>query len=421
MDPENNPLSAAMTIEQGSWLGAFLPLGAAFGPIAAGMFVDKLGRKKSLLVSIVPFIVAFLLAVFAKDINLLYLVRFLCGLAVGGVFTVLPMYIGEIAEDEVRGALGSFMQLFITFGILYSYAIGPYVSITLYNISCLIAPCLFLVLFLIYIPESPYHLVAINDEDGAEKSLMKIRTKTSGAVQKELLDIRNAVNETKANKGSFMDIFKSRGLLKALIISVGLVSLQQFSGINIILFYTQNIFAATGSSIPPAVCTIIIGIVQVSSSVITPLVVDRMGKRFLLTFSAVGMGISEAVLGYYFFLQEKNTDVSALFWLPVVCLILYNITYCIGFGPLPWAVMGELFPGNIKSAASTVTASGCWILAFFLTKFFSNVTEVIGLSFSFWIFTVCCFFGFFFVHFYVPETTGKSLQEVQDILNKSKK
>ncbi|KAJ8931871.1 hypothetical protein NQ314_015137 [Rhamnusium bicolor] len=399
----DNPLGAPISKAEEGWIGSFLPLGAALGPFAAGIAADKIGRKKTLLVSAVPFIVAFILNLVATNVNYFFMSRFLCGLGVGSVFTVLPMYIGEISDDEVRGSLGSFMQLFIVIGLLFSYGLGPYLSIHWFNIILLIPPIAFLVIFLFFIPESPYYLVQVGDRDGAEDALIKLRAK---------------IDEAQQNKSSFFDIFKSRGLTMALFLSVSLVALQQFSGINIILFYAQDIFTDAGVSLAPEICTIIIGVVQIAASGATPALVEKRGKRFLLLLSAIGMGISQGVLAYFFFLKDdQKSDVSAIGWLPIASLIVYIVTYCLGFGPLPWAVMGELFPGNIKSVASTVTASGCWVLGFLLTKYFGMVADLIGKSGSFGIFSVCCLGAAIFTYKLVPETSGKSLQEIQDILN----
>lgn len=400
------------------WIGSLLPLGAAIGPFAAGIAADTIGRKKTLLISAVPFIIAFILNIVATNVYYFFISRFLCGLSVGLVFTVLPMYIGEISDDEVRGSLGSLMQLFIVIGLLFSYSLGPYLSVQLFNIILLVPPVAFLVIFLFFIPESPYYLIQADNVDSAEESLMKLRAKSKYDVQKELETMKGLVQEAQQNKGNFFDIFKSRGLTMALFLSVSLVTLQQFSGINIILFYTQDIFTDAGVSLAPEICTIIVGIVQVGASGATPMLVERKGKRFLLLVSALGMGLSQGVLAYFFYLKDdKHSDVSAIGWVPIASLIVYMIAYCLGFGPLPWAVMGELFPGNIKSVASTATASGCWVLGFLLTNYFGIVAELIGKSGSFGIFSVCCFGAILFTYKLLPETTGKSLQEIQDILN----
>ncbi|KAK4875749.1 hypothetical protein RN001_012171 [Aquatica leii] len=417
VEPENNPLPIPLTLEQESWVGSLLPLGAIFGPFAAGMFIDKIGRKKTLLVSILPLIIAFDMAVFINNVNLFFLMRFLCGLSIGGIFTVLPIYVAEIAEIAVRGTLGSFLALFVCIGILCSYSIGPYVSLKVFNILCSIVPTVFVPFFLIYIPDSPYFLVSANYDNEAEDALMKLRGKSRDGIQKELLEIKDSVEQSASSKMSITDIFRSKGLNRALLLSAGLVTFQQLSGINVVIFYTQNIFAATGSAIPAEICAIITGAIHVMSTLITPILADKIGKRILLILSAIGMFVFEAILGLYFYLQGKLENVEFLFWLPIACLIGYILTYNVGFGPLPWAIMGELFPPNAKSISSTITASVCWLLAFIITKFFSDVAALIGIAGSFWIFSGCCVFAFLFVFKLLPETSGKSLKEIQDILN----
>ncbi|KAK5644663.1 hypothetical protein RI129_005963 [Pyrocoelia pectoralis] len=416
IEPENNPLTEPLTASQQSWLGSLLPLGAVFGPVIAGLIVDRIGRKKSLLISALPFIVAFIIAIFSQTVSVFYVMRILCGLALGVVFTVLPMYIGEISEDSIRGALGSFLALFMCMGILFSYCVGPYVSLTAFNIICAIPAALFFPIFLIYIPESPHYLIARKDEVGAETALMKFRQKSSEDVRKELLEIKESVEESMASKGGIKDLFKSKGLIRALMISLGLVSFQQLSGINIIFFYAQPIFAMASTSIPAEISTIIVGCVQVLAGLLTPMVVEKTGKRFILIFSAIGMGVSMAVLGVYFYLQT-NPTVSKLFWLPILSLICFNIAYSVGFGPLPWAVLGEIFPPNMKSVASTITASFCWFLAFILTNIFSTITESVGIYGAFWLFSGFCIIAFLFVYILVPETSRKTLQEIREILN----
>nr|XP_023013453.1 facilitated trehalose transporter Tret1-like [Leptinotarsa decemlineata] len=418
---DGNPLDHLLTKPEEGWVGSFLPLAAAFGPFIAGFIVDRIGRKKTLLIGAIPFLLAFVTNIVADTVYHFYLSRFLCGLGVGIIFTALPMYIGEISDDETRGTLGSFMQLFIVLGILFSYALGPYISISSFNIVLLVPPALFIVLFFFFIPESPYYLIQNNENEAAEEALIKLRGKSKNAVQKEIEIVRIQAEADQKNKASFFDIFKSKGLTKALFLSVSLVVWQQLSGINIILFYAQDVFTDAGVSLAPEICTILIGIVQVISSGATPLLVEKRGKRFLLILSGIGMTLAQAAMAYFFFLKDiQHSNVSKLSWLPIASLVLFIVTYCLGFGPLPWAVMGELFPGNIKSAASTVTASGCWVLGFFLTNYFGAVIDMLGdsgKSISFGFFGVCCFISAVFVYKLLPETTGKSLQEIQDILS----
>ncbi|KAK4875748.1 hypothetical protein RN001_012170 [Aquatica leii] len=413
---ENNPFGRLISSEEDSWIGSLLAVGAIIGPFAAGYSADKLGRKKTLLLFCgIPFLVSFLMLAFAKTVVLYYIARFLAGFGVGGVFTVLPNFNSEIAEDSIRGAISSSMNVFVVAGPLFAYVIGPITSIMWFNLICAVIPAAFLILFFLIVPESPYYLIAINDSVGAVKSLKQFRSTNDSSVNKEMQNMKLMVDEATSNKASFTDIFKSRGLVKALIISLSLVGFQQFSGINVVLFYSQTVFEATGSSISSEIPPMIVGAVQLGASFVTPLVVDRLGRKMLHLISAIGMFIAEVVLGLYFYLQISH-DVTSIFWLPILCLIVYIIFYNLGFGPLPWTVMAEIFPSNIKSIASTATASFCWILGFIITKFFSSISVQIGMAGSFWLFSGFCLLAIVFVATFVIETKGKSFQEIQDIL-----
>ncbi|KAF5278492.1 hypothetical protein FQA39_LY05981 [Lamprigera yunnana] len=415
----DNPLGRVITADEESWIGSLMALGAAVGPIGAGFSAEKLGRKKTLLLlSGIPFVISYLMLAFAKTVVLYYVARFIAGFALGGVFTVLPNYISEISENSIRGAMSSSMNIFVVAGPLVAYAIGPYAPIMYFNIICAVLSAAFVVFFFIIVPESPYYLITIDDTPGATAALMRFRSTSEAVVSNELESIKSTVNEATSNKASFIDIFKSRGLIKALIISLSLVGIQQFSGINSILFYTESIFAASGSSIPSKISPMIVGAVQVFASFLTPLMVDRLGRKFLLLISAVGMTVAEVPLGLYFYLKDNQHDVGAIFWLPVVCLVVYILFYNFGFGPLPWTMMAEIFPTNVKSLLSTVTASFCWLLGFLITKFFSTISAEIGMAGTFWLFSGFCVVAIVFVVTCVIETKGKSFREIQEILSK---
>ncbi|CAG9861810.1 unnamed protein product [Phyllotreta striolata] len=418
----NSPLDHVMSASEEGWVGSFLPLAAAIGPLGAAILADQLGRKKSLLISALPFIAAFVINSFATNVWMFYLSRFLCGLSIGLVFTVLPMYIGEISDDEVRGSLGSFMQLFIVIGLLFSYALGPYLPVTTFNIILVVPPVVFLLLFSIFIPETPYYLIKSGRDDDALRALLQLRGNEQSLAQKELEVIKVQVEVDQSNKATFVDIFKSKSTKTALFISLNLVAWQQFSGINIVLFYTQSIFTDAGVPLAPEICTILTGVLQIIASALTPLLVERLGKRILLMQSGIGMGVSQGALALFFYLKDdRGSDVSSIGWLPILCLAVFIVTYCLGFGPLAWAVMGELFPGNVKSTASSATASFCWVLGFFITNYFGLVSEAVGKSGSFGLFAGCCFLSFGFVYKYLPETAGRSFAEIQELLGGQRK
>ncbi|KRT86652.1 membrane transporter [Oryctes borbonicus] len=413
---DENPLASPITASEKSWIGSLLALGAALGPFPFAYIQDKFGRKYALLVVAIPFIIACLMSAFATHVSMFIVLRVIAGISVAGVFTVLPTYIAEVSDSAVRGMLGSSMNNFLCFGLVISYCIGPYLPIMWFNIIAAIFPVTFLVLFFMFIPDSPYFLMG-KDRNQAESALAFLRSKPVSEVQTELKEIERSVEESKANAATFMDIFKSKGTTKALIISVLLCVFQQLSGINIVLFYAQTIFEASGTVMESTIPPMIIGAVQFLSSFVTPILVDVLGRKVLLLGSAVGMVISEAALGVYFFLKNDGTDVDAISFLPILTLVIYIISYNCGFGPLPWTVMAELFPSNIKSAAASFTVFCCWFVSFILTYFFDSVSEAIGMGGSFWIFAGFTVVAFIFTLVYVPETKGRSFQEIQSILN----
>ncbi|XP_025836637.1 facilitated trehalose transporter Tret1-2 homolog isoform X2 [Agrilus planipennis] len=414
---DDNPLGRLITIDEESWIGSLITLGAAAGPYTGGLLADRIGRRKTLILTAgVPSLISFIMLAFASDIYVYYIARFVGGISIGAIYSVLPSYISEISEDKNRGAMGSVMNVFITVGLCWSYVIGPFVTIRTFSLICATVPAVFIVWFSFF-PESPYHYVAVDKPEKAEAALQRLRMATADDVRKEMELIKATVDDSKNKQLGFVDLFKSKGLTKALIISMSLVAFQQLSGINVVLFYTQTIFEATGSSISSVFSSIIIGGAQMIPSAITPCVADTAGRRATLMFSAIGQIISEIPLGLYFYLKHSGHDVSAIYWLPVACLVVYIITFRVGFGPLPWTIMAEIFPSNVKTAACTATASFCYILAFLITRFFQNLTVYIGMEGGFWLFSGFCILSAIFIYLYVPETKKKSFQEIQRILN----
>ncbi|EZA57783.1 Facilitated trehalose transporter Tret1 [Ooceraea biroi] len=419
LEKDGGPLGSPISSEQSSWIGSLVALGAIIGSFISGYLGERWGRKRSLLCSVVPFLIGWILVATANHVAQFYIARLIFGIALGFPFTILPMYCGEIAEVSIRGALGSFLQLFITFGLLYSYAIGPFVSYTVFWIVCAILPILFFVCFMM-MPESPYFLLAQGRRDEAITSLAKLRSKSEAAVQKEADEIQVILDEAFREQVSISDLFTVKANFKALIYTCTMVMFQQFTGINVVLFYMQKIFIAAGSSVPTEQAPIVIGAVQLLASALTPIVVDRAGRRILLVFSGIGEVVSLCALGLYFYLKEvvQATDVlEQISWLPVVALIVFISTYSVGWGSLPWAVMGEMFASNVKAKASGITVSVCWFLAFLITKFSSTMEEALGNYALFWTFGGFSILSVIFTVLLLPETKGKSLQEIQDELN----
>lgn len=191
---------------------------------------------------------------------------------------------------------------------------------------------------------------------------------------------------------------------------------QQLSGINGVIFFAKDIFEGAGAGDRASLYTIIVGVVQTIATVVASILVDRAGRRILLLISSIGMGVTLAVFGYYFKLKENNTDVSNISWLPLVCLVVFIIVFSLGLGPLPWMMSGEILAPEIKSFGSGAAVSTNWICVSIVTFFFKPLLDAIGSSSTFWMFAVVCFIAAAFVLLVIPETKGKSIQEIQNEL-----
>ncbi|CAG5021092.1 unnamed protein product [Parnassius apollo] len=290
----DSPLPAPLTTDESAWVGSLLPVGAIFGPFIGGLAASKIGRKWGLLSSAIPLLVGWILVTAATNVGFLYGGRIFWGISVGMLFTISPMYCAEIASDDVRGALGSFLQAFITLGFLLVYGIGPFTSYSIVAYVGVAFVAVFAICFY-FMPESPmYHLIN-NERELAAECLMCIRGRSRAGVEYELnqmaADISASMKKTATPQ--LADVFRGSNF-KAFYISCALVFFQQFSGITAVLFYLNTIFSVTGSDIDPSIATIIIGGVQVVASMITPLVADRLGRRILLLVSTCGTAIGLA-------------------------------------------------------------------------------------------------------------------------------
>ncbi|PSN47391.1 Facilitated trehalose transporter Tret1 [Blattella germanica] len=404
-----------ITPEEGSWVGSLMAIGAIAGALPAGFFAEKFGRKLVICSLSAPFLLSWIMIIFAGSVALLYIARIVAGVATGAICVVAPMYIGEIAENSVRGALGSYFQVMLTVGILYTYIFGAVADYTWLGILSAVVPVVFVLLFW-RMPESPAYLMKKYRTDEARRSLQYFRGPLYN-VRKEIEDLEIIINESSKQQTSLKDLVSSPATRKALIISLGLMIFQQLSGVNAVIFYTVKIFDAAGSTLDPKYATIIVGVVQTIFTYVASLIVDRAGRRILLLTSSSVMGLCLAVLGLYFHLKDNGSDVSGIGWLPLVCVNVFIVVFSLGFGPIPWMMTGELFAANIKGTASSIAVCTNWTLVFIVTFSFEKLLNALGTNVTFWIFAVICGLASAFVFILVPETKGKSLSEIQQMLS----
>lgn len=409
----------AVSEEAFSWVSSMVPLGAAAICFPIGFLANIFGRKWTMLGLVVPFTIGWAMIIWAQNVAMLLVARFILGVAGGAFCVTAPMYTGEIAESSIRGALGSYFQLMITIGILFVYAVGAGAEVILLSIICGIIPLVFGVIFF-FMPESPSYLVSKDKNDSALKSLKWLRGPNYDH-QNELITIQRDNDDNKAQRSSFGTVITRRSTIMGIIIAFGLMLFQQLSGINAVIFYTTNIFEAADTGISSATATIIVGVIQVIATFVSSLVVDRLGRKLLLLQSALIMGLCLVSLGTYFYLNEQtDVDVSSLGFIPILSLCIFIVSFSLGFGPVPWLMAGEIFAADVKSYLVPVAGTTNWTLAFFITKFFGNLVNAINMGPTFWIFAGCCFVGFAFILFVIPETKGLSLIEIQRMLNGEK-
>lgn len=402
------PLSA----DEFSWIGSLMTLGAASICVPIGILSDLIGRKTAMLILVVPFTVGWLLLIFADSVLMFYLGRFITGLSGGAFCVTAPMYTAEIAESSIRGTLGSYFQLLLTVGILVSYSIGPILNMYYLSLVSAAVPIVFFCVFF-FMPETPIYYLKKGKKDAARASLVRLRGPRYN-VEPEIQAQEELLAEAQRNKTSFLQAIRSKAAVKGLIVGFGLMFFQQLSGVNAIIFYAGSIFESADKSISPNVSTIVVGIIQVIAVFLSTLIVDKLGRRILLLASNVAMFITTFILGVYFYLQHKTSvDVTNIGWLPLLCICIFVFLFSLGFGPIPWMMMGEIFSSTIKGIAGSSACLFNWLMAFVVTKYYAPLETAAGAYTCFWLFSAICAVGTIFVFVLVPETKGKTLDQIQ--------
>ncbi|XP_055923399.1 facilitated trehalose transporter Tret1-like [Eupeodes corollae] len=414
---DDSPIDFAIDKAQEGWIYSLISVGAGVSALIAGPLADLIGRRFTMMIGSCMFTLAYATMMIADTIEIIYVGRILEGLGAGCTMTVVPMYVGEISTKESRGSTLSLMMLYMTLGMLFVYCIGPFTTYHVMQVCCISIPSLtFWGYFLL--PESPYYLVRKDMVDKALHSLQIIRGQSEEIVKKELPAIQESIDQIRGmKKGRCRDVLSNKGNRRALIIVLGMMVFQQFSGVVIIIINAHTIFMKAHVCFGAAVSAIIVGIVQVCSSVTLQCIVDLWKRRTLLRLSSIGMGLSQFTLGTFFYI-DMCCDASHIRWIPLLAFIVFQLSYRIGFGPLPFTFLGELFPQNIKSIAATSVTITCWGLGFFMGRFYPLFDAFFGTHIVFWTFSMFCFLAFPFAQFVVIETHGLSLNEIQERLQK---
>ncbi|KAK7069795.1 Sugar transporter [Halocaridina rubra] len=424
----NDNSTMNVTEEEKSWIGSLMPLSALTGSIIGGYLIDALGRKMVILLCGPPFILAWLLIGSAVNIWMIYVGRAIGGLCVGLLTLTLPVYLGETIQPEIRGILGLLPTTIGNAGILVCYLIGSYVNWWVLALVGAIIPLVFATM-MCFVPETPRWYVSKDRIDDAQKSLEWLRG-SSADVEFELDAIQENFEIANLESSSLKDII-SRHHIRPFLLCMGLMLFQQLSGINAVIFYTVFIFEMSGSTISGHLSTIIVGVVNLLSTFVANAVIDKLGRKILLYASSALMVVSLVSLGSFFYVksyaknivntaegyQEWQDTVTNLSWLPLVSFMIYVIAFSLGWGPIPWLFMGEALPARIRGPAASLVTALNWSCTFIITKTFPGLVEAIGPSYVFFMFTAIMVLGSLYAIFLVPETKGKTLEEIEQELS----
>lgn len=410
-----------ITMEQSVWVISLAQIGAIPGSIIASFLSNHYGRKTTIVLISIPYVVSSIVSIFAENVWHYYLARFLAGLSVGGTYSVIPMYVSEISSSEVRGLLSTSVHMSLKFAVIVVYISGAYLPIVEYGILCAIFPILMLV-FSFFLPESPYYYIIKQDLESAEKSLKFLRKKLN--VRNELNRLIDGYKEESAReKQSFWDLFKFDYNRKSLLIVFVLLMAQQLTGGTAFLSYIQVIFKDGNSSIAVESCGIFVAIINFSTIVLSGGLMDRLGRRKLLYISCYGQLLPLSALAIYFYLQDvaQVEYIEYLRLTPLIALVVFKFSYAIGISPIPYLLSGELFPTSVKAQAGSFMTIWGSLLGVAANKMFQTVLTKFGYPPTFGMFIVLDILAIIFIYFMVPETKRLTLEEIQNKLRKSNK
>lgn len=380
-------------------------IGAVFGAFVNGFFVDKIGRKKTLLLTAFLFFIASVFCFLSQNITELIISRMIIGLAVGIVSFCGPLYLSEISPKEKRGQIVSLHQLAITFGILFSY-LTNYLCANLesnWRVMFLIGvvPAFILFFGLLFQKDTPRWYVIKKRYDDAKKILELVGC--SENTEQEIQNISAALN--KEEKIKF-----NKKLIMPFVIGLGIMIIQMTTGINAIIYYAPTIFKMIGfsSNQDALFITIFIGLINFLMTFVAIILVDKIGRKPLLYIGLSGMLISLVVLSSVFVL-----DYVFIKYLAVVFCAVYIVSFSMSLGPVAFLLVSEVFPLKYRGSAMSITIVTNFICNFLVTGLFPIALDKIGGFYTFMIFAFICVLSLLFVKFIVFETKGLSLEDIE--------
>jgi sugar porter (SP) family MFS transporter len=405
------------------WANSCALLGCLLGSLISGGMSDRFGRKKLLIVSAFLFAVSSVLTGWAPTFSWFVMWRILGGVAIGMASNLSPMYIAEVAPAHMRGRLVSINQLTIVIGILAAQITNMLIAEKVpdgataemilqswngqygwrWMFTAVAVPSLVFLFGAMLVPESPRWLVKNGRSDLARRVFSRIGGTGADASVRE---IENTIAAGEIQHVRFQDLLESK-MVKILGIGIALAVLQQWSGINVIFNYAEEIYRSAGYGVSDILFNIVItGTITLVFTFIAIGTVDRVGRRVLMLLGCAGIGLSHILIGIAYTMGLKGLYVLIFTLCTLGC-------YAMSLAPVTWVLISEIFPNRIRGAAVSIAVSSLWIACFILTFTFPILNKGLGPAKTFWAYAVVCLLGFIFILTRVPETKGKTLEQIE--------
>jgi len=415
----------SLTAAQGGKFVATMAWGSIVGALFSGFLSYRLGRKWTLVLTAFIFLIASSISPISSSIILLTICRFILGWAVGVASMAAPLYLSEIAPAHLRGALVSIYQFLITLGIFSIYCTNSFFSYythswrMMYLPIVIVAAIMFISCF--FIPSTARWLLLKNRFNEAYETLYKTRHDHT-LIEEEIQNIKATL--TRYSDGSLLKNILKPMFLKALVVALAIQILQQFSGINAIIYYSTSIFsqAGIGSS---TIATIVVGLVNMLSTIIAVLFVDKLGRKPILYVGLIIMLISLLVAGGVFYIKIHQVNLLSQYQTILLLAVLFYIfAFAISLGPITWIIVSEIFPLKTRDIGMMCAVLANWLSAGIVARFSGPIISLegdLGAVKIFFFFAACCAVGLLFVRFFIPETKDVSLEQIERNLLKGKR
>jgi len=379
--------------------------GALVGSGLAGYLTDRWGRRTVLILTGIGFGVFAVLSGLAPGLPTFALARFFVGVCIGIASLVTPLYLAEMSPARVRGALVSLNQLAITVGIMVAYFVD-YALASSQNWRWMfitaVFPSLVLLIGMIFLPESPRWLARAGFRERALENFHRLGR--GAEAEAELQDVEQVLREETGGFGMLLQ----PGFRVAVLVGIGLAIFQQITGINTIIYYSPAILRMSGypSDKAAILAAAIIGVANVLVTIVSILLIDRLGRRFLLLIGTAGMAVSLTLVGIAFHTESAS---SVVFYE----VIAYIVSFGISLGPVVWLLISEIYPTKIRGKAMSIATLCVWGANWLVAGTFLSLIHAAGRAGTFWIFAAICVAAFFFCLLFVPETKGRSLEDIE--------